>query len=895
MPTRFAPRLRRAAAAIVLLCSVAARSHVSFARAQPNAVLTDGVAQLLLKIEAAVGAGSASDFLALSTLDPDDPNVRAFLDRWLVSRTTRATVRERDRLPLDGGGVRMMAEALVEAGSEGRLATWTLEMAPAPDGSWRLTKATTSGMVDGLFHLELDPTRAFRAHDLVVLAEDFELRLPAGDVFVAMAGGRVSAAVLMGRGTMTFRPTPDTERRQVELYCGREALTAQFNWAFLRLSPGEAETRLPAEHLTPSNVDKGMLSRASEVFAEQLPKSFGVELGDLSRLPWSLAPTPGDFLAEVGTGKYGTLTYANADNDQEDITVFDREHHRNIAVYMSAARRASQSQVYNEDDSTEYDVQDYQVDNAFIPERFWMEGRTTLKIRVRAYALSALTFKLAEPLFVRSVTSDQYGRLLALRVRGQSGVVLNLPTPVHRGDVLTLTVKYSGRLEPHGVDRENVGVQGALRPNEITPALEPEPSYVYSNRTAWYAQGPVSDYATATIRLTVPSGFGAACSGEPASGSPVQLKAAGEDSTPRKLFVFTAPVPLRYLGCVVARFIPGDAKDVSLPTGAAADAAAATLPIRMLSSARQRGRSRDLLTRASDIAAFYASLMHDVPYPSLNLAIIESNVPGGHSPAYLVVLNQPLPTTPFVWRDDPAAFDEYPDFFIAHEMAHQWWGQAVGWKNYHEQWLSEGMAQYFAVLYAEHQKGPQVFGSLLRQLTKWSEDTSDQGPVYLGYRLGYLKGAGRTFRALVYNKSAIVVHMLRRMLGDETFFKGLRRFYTEHRFEKAGIDDFEHAFEAESGQPLGRFFERWILGQDLPQLTSSFTVAPDGASVSVSLKQVGPKLFDFPVTVTLLMADGTAEDHTVIVNDAETEITWPLKGRLKGIVLNRDRLTPMKR
>jgi hypothetical protein len=196
--TRFVPRLRRVAAALVLLCSVAARGHVSFAQVQPNAVLTDGVAQLLLKIEAAVGAGSASDFLALSTLSPDDPNVRAFLDRWLVARTTRATVRERDRAPLDGGGVRLMAEALIEAGAEGRLATWTLEMAPAGDGTWRLTKATTSGMVDGLFHLELDPARAFRAHDLVVLAEDFELRLPAGDVFVAMAGGRISAAILMG-------------------------------------------------------------------------------------------------------------------------------------------------------------------------------------------------------------------------------------------------------------------------------------------------------------------------------------------------------------------------------------------------------------------------------------------------------------------------------------------------------------------------------------------------------------------------------------------------------------------------------------------------------------------------------------------------------------------------
>ena len=104
-----------------------------------------------------------------------------------------------------------------------------------------------------------------------------------------------------------------------------------------------------------------------------------------------------------------------------------------------------------------------------------------------------------------------------------------------------------------------------------------------------------------------------------------------------------------------------------------------------------------------------------------------------------------------------------------------------------------------------------------------------------------------------------------------------------------------HAFEAESGQPLGRFFERWILGQDLPKLTSSFTVAADGASVTVSLKQVGPKLFDFPITVTLLMADGTTEDHTVVVNDADTQTAWSLKGRLKGIVLNRDRLTPMKR
>jgi hypothetical protein len=73
--------------------------------------------------------------------------------------------------------------------------------------------------------------------------------------------------------------------------------------------------------------------------------------------------------------------------------------------------------------------------------------------------------------------------------------------------------------------------------------------------------------------------------------------------------------------------------------------------------------------------------------------LVENDLPGGHSPAYLAILNQQLPGSLLVWHNDPASFPGYPDFFLAHEIAHQWWGQAVGWKNYHEQWLSEGLAQ----------------------------------------------------------------------------------------------------------------------------------------------------------------------------------------------------------
>ena len=67
------------------------------------------------------------------------------------------------------------------------------------------------------------------------------------------------------------------------------------------------------------------------------------------------------------------------------------------------------------------------------------------------------------------------------------------------------------------------------------------------------------------------------------------------------------------------------------------------------------------------------------------------------------------------WRGDPASFENFPQFFLAHELAHQWWGQAIGWKNYHEQWISEGFAQYFAALTPEQRGAIVLFANMLRQ------------------------------------------------------------------------------------------------------------------------------------------------------------------------------------
>ena len=180
---------------------------------------------------------------------------------------------------------------------------------------------------------------------------------------------------------------------------------------------------------------------------------------------------------------------------------------------------------------------------------------------------------------------------------------------------------------------------------------------------------------------------------------------------------------------------------------------------------RQVQRGREIADRAADIALFYESLIGDSPYSSFTVALVESDLPGGHSPGYFAMLNQPLPSSPLVWRNDPAAFSNYPDFFLAHELAHQWWGQAVGWRNYHEQWISEGFAQYFAALYAQHQRATRRSRRCCGSCASGASTRSDQGPVSLGYRLGHIRGESRVFRALVYNKGAAVLHMLRRLSG----------------------------------------------------------------------------------------------------------------------------------
>ncbi len=534
----------------------------------------------------------------------------------------------------------------------------------------------------------------------------------------------------------------------------------------------------------------------------------------------------------------------------------------------------------------EYDILDYNIEAQVVPERQFIQARARLLIRIRAGGTNTLTMRLAEPLVVTNIVSLEFGRLLHLRVRNQNSIVINLPTTLTRDSDITLVITYSGRLLSQDVDREALQVG---REQDEFPLFHGEPNYLLSSRSYWYPQNTVSEYATASLRITVPPGYGAVGSGQPAgAGTEITLRDLLTVPTGRA-YIFRANEPLRYLAFVVSRFTKVAESTVSVaePDGRPRrDRARDTMTLGMEANPRLVGRAREMMSPAEDILRFYASILGDAPYASATVALVESDLPGGHSPGYFAVVNSPLPTTGITWRNDPAAFTGFPDFFLAHELAHQWWGQAVGWKNYHEQWISEGFAQYFAALYAQKTRGDDTFVNMLRQFRRWSLAESDEGPVHLGYRLGHIKEDSRIFRALVYNKGAAVLHMLRRWIGDEVFFNALRRFYDEQKFRKAGTDDLRRAFEEESGKSLERYFERWIYNSELPVLRYSSGV--EGTDVVVRFEQLTSLLFDVPVTVTVTYANGRMQDVVVPVTEKQVEHRFRAEGPVRQIQINRD-------
>ncbi|MGH9313292.1 MAG: M1 family metallopeptidase [Vicinamibacterales bacterium] len=193
---------------------------------------------------------------------------------------------------------------------------------------------------------------------------------------------------------------------------------------------------------------------------------------------------------------------------------------------------------------------------------------------------------------------------------------------------------------------------------------------------------------------------------------------------------------------------------------------------------------------------------------------------------------------------------------VVHEVAHQWWGNAVTERDWDDVWLSEGFATYFTMLFTEHVFGRDAFvGSLRgsRQTVFETERRLPDTPVI--HR--NLSDMRRVLNQLVYQKGGWVLHMLRGLVGTETFWQGIREYYRRYRNGIATTDDFRAVMEAASGKDLGWFFSQWLTRPGSPMIKGSwrYDAARKQIDVELSQAQTGEP-YRLPIEIGVVMQGG---------------------------------------
>lgn len=220
------------------------------------------------------------------------------------------------------------------------------------------------------------------------------------------------------------------------------------------------------------------------------------------------------------------------------------------------------------------------------------------------------------------------------------------------------------------------------------------------------------------------------------------------------------------------------------------------------------------------------------------------------------------------------SFSAFVSEVTPHEVSHQWWGHAVGWASYHDQWLSEGFAEFSASLFVQQGQGPnrekdyRKFWERLRdeilQKQQFGASPNDAGPLWLGMRLASPRNA-RAYQLVTYPKGAYVLAMLRSLMwderGDKQFVEMMHDFVASHRDQPASTESFKAIAEKHMPKSIdfnhnGRldwFFNEWVYGTEIPHYEFSYQISPAAnghvkAKLSLTQSGVGP---DFVMAVPL--------------------------------------------
>ncbi|HPO55927.1 MAG TPA: M1 family metallopeptidase [Ignavibacteriaceae bacterium] len=223
---------------------------------------------------------------------------------------------------------------------------------------------------------------------------------------------------------------------------------------------------------------------------------------------------------------------------------------------------------------------------------------------------------------------------------------------------------------------------------------------------------------------------------------------------------------------------------------------------------------------------------------------------------------------------------KYFNDILVHELAHQWWGNAVGPASWKDIWLNEGFATYSEALYDEALYGK---GALFANMNR----------IYSIHFAGTLYDPPELFGRMVYDKGAWVLHMLRNEIGDLYFFRLLREYYQKYKYKNASTFDFIALAKEVSEMDLDWFFDQWVFkGDNIPVIEWSKSLKKENNRVylQIKLSQIQDKfpVYRIPVDIVINYEKRRSERVFVLMDEREKSITVELKDELQTISFDPD-------
>ena len=717
-------------------------------------------------------------------------------------------------------------------------------------------------LYDALNALRLDSSAVYEvaASDRIELHRaDVRLSFEKGKfAFLTPLNGRVTGAVFSGRGHALAAPRDPIEKQQMARFLGAPILDQDFTNVCLRFTDDTASDllgQLQSAKIAPLRDTEFVLPWNTVLAVMNPPQSLRILFGSLSRnlQPYFYATVDG-----VTTGPFDVMI----DQQRDEAVLFGQS--KKSAAKSFYDVWASYAIPGTTPHPRSFSALDYEINTSILADTS-LDAKTDLRMRADRSGERLLTFQLARALVVDSVTGEHGESLtyfqnegMNLQDRNSHGsdyLYVVLQAPSERGAEFTLHFHYRGNVI------ENAG-NGVLFVNA---------------RESWYPHyGSPADFANYDLTMRWPRKLRLV-----ATGTKRFEREEGEFRIGRWQTEKPVSVAGFNLGDYVSTSLASETRSVDVYANrqlersidSRLDAPQLTPP-RMPSPFSAEGRtsvnamtlpppaprptdSVKLLGRQiEDSIRFYETLSGPFPFEKLSV----SQIPGTFGQGWpgLVYLS----TYSYLSAEaqqraglSESGQQQFTELVPFHEVAHQWWGNVVGWDAYRDQWINEAIANYFALLFADTQKRTdhslRVWLSRYRQQLverppngdpPTSESISEIGALELGSRLTSSKSPSG-FEDVIYGKGAWVIHMLREMLRqpgaknpEARFFALLHTLVTKYAYRALSTSDLQHEVEAvmtpamdlDGGHSMEWFFEQWVRGTGVPRYRVEYTTHSSG-------------------------------------------------------------------